>query len=326
MRRNIVAGLFLIMIVSLYAIPIYKVDAPPICYGYTCGLISTLATDIRFSYSTVNASIIPDYTDGENLTHSIEITSSHNITNIADHEVSFLTSYVRSSWTPHDSYSSVLKNITIEGNSSLYNSSITNNLSTPEDLPEGIRSRYSSEFFSSFVDSQIDVVNLTVAAHAEIVLSVQTILIVKCLGQYFDIRYGLDMQKLSSDSTQLDGGFDVSNASLLLKTVFLNSQSRSVNPVGDSLIATWSISDWDWDSEAPYPGLQIDEDVFSEYIGVQLCQSEYLIPTIDHGLPGSGVVLFFVIPLVSIVILLVWWRWATSNKLQSTNNPLIGVL
>jgi hypothetical protein len=307
MRRNIVAGLFLIIIVSLYAIPIYKVDAPPTCYGYTCGLISALATDIRFSYSTVNASIIPDYTDGENLTHIIEITSSHNITNIADHEVSFLTSYVRSSWTPHDSYSSILKNITIEGNPSLYKSSITNNLSTPEDLPEGIGSRYPSGFFSSFVDSQIDVVNLTVAAHAEIVLSVHTILIVKCLGHYFDIRYGLDMQKLRSDSTQLDGGFDVSNTSLLLKTVFLNSQSRSVNPVGDSLIATWSISDWDWDSEAPYPGLQIDEDVFSEYIGVQLCQSEYLIPTIGHWLPGAGIQLFFAIPVITLLALLVVW-------------------
>ena len=75
-----------------------------------------------------------------------------------------------------------------------------------------------------------------------------------------------------------------------------------------------------------YPGLQIDYDAFSRYLGVLLWQSVYSPPTIDHGLPGSGVVLFFVIPLVSIVILVVWWRWATSNKQQSTNNPLIGVL
>jgi hypothetical protein len=81
----------------------------------------------------------------------------------------------------------------------------------------------------------------------------------------------------------------------------------SVNPVGDSLIATWSISDCDWDSEAPYPGLQIDEDVFSEYIGVQLNQSEYLIPTIGHGFPGAGIQLFFAIPVITLLALLVVW-------------------
>ncbi|MBY8998560.1 MAG: hypothetical protein KGD60_12590 [Candidatus Thorarchaeota archaeon] len=308
MRYNIVVGLFLILIVSIHAVSIHQATAPPVSYGYTCGLVSALDTDIHVSYATVNAAIIPDSADGENLTHSIEVSSSYNITNTADHGVSFLTSYVRSSWTPQNTYSSVPKNVTIECNSSLYNASIVYNISTKAELPEGIGSRYPSDLFSSFIDPRIDVINITMAAHAELVLLVQTSLFVNCYGNYFDFRFGLDMEKLRSDSTQLDGRFDVSNTSLLVKTDFLNSNSRSVNQVGDSLVATWSISDWNWDSETPYPGLQIDYDVFSDYIGVQLWQSEYFPPTIGHGLPGRwDLVLFLAIPVITVFILLAVW-------------------
>jgi len=307
MRKYLTTGLFLILIVSLHAVSTRQAAAPPLSYGYTCGLVSALDTDIRVSDATVNAAIIPNTADGENLTHSIEINSSYNITNTADYGVSFLTSYVRSSWTPHNTYSSVLKNVTIEGNLSLYNATIVYNVSTQAELPEEIASRYQTGFFSSFIDPQIDVMNLTMAAHAKIVLLVQTTLFVNCYGNYFDFRYGLDMQQLRADSTQLDGRLDVSNTSLLVKTDFLNSHSRSVNQVGDSLVATWSMSAWDWDIETPYPGLQMDYDVFSEYIGVQLWQSEYLLPTINNRLLGSGVQLIIVIPVITLVLLLAVW-------------------
>lgn len=323
MRRILAIGLFLILIVSLHVVSVHKAAAPPLFYGYTCGLISALDTDIRLSHATVNAVIIPDYTDEENLTHSIEASSSYNITNTADHDVSFLTSYVRSSWTPSDTYSIIPKNITIEGNSSMYNASIVYNISAQAELPERIGSRYPSGLFSSFIDPRIDVVNLTMAAHAELVLSVQIILLVQCYGDCFDFRYGLDMQKLRADSTQLDGRWDVSNTSLLVKTDFLNGHSRSVNQVGDSLVATWSISDWDWDSEVPYPGLQIDEDVFSEYIGVQLWQSEYFPPRLDFRNP----LMFFVIAVPTLFILLVALsRYGKSHIQQSRKSYLLGAL
>ena len=300
MRKNLVAGLFLILIVSLHAVSIPQAAAPPFSYGYTCGLISALDTDIRISHATVNAAIIPDNADGENLTLSIEVFSSYNLTNTADHEVSFLTSYVRISMTPNIAFTSIQKNVSIEGNSFLYNASIVYNISTQTDIPEGIGSRYTSGFFSSFMDPRIDVVNLTMAAHAELVLAVRTIFVVKCIGDCFDFRYGLDMEKLEADSTQLDGRLDVSNTSLLIRTDFLNSHSRSVNQVGDSLVARWSISDWDWGGESTYPGFQIDYDVFSDFIGVQLWQSEYSPPGPDFGdLP-----LFLMITVIALFILL----------------------
>ncbi|MGD9396815.1 MAG: hypothetical protein PVJ05_10340 [Candidatus Thorarchaeota archaeon] len=278
MKRNLAAGLFLIIIISLYTTQIHQVAAPPCPHGYTCGLVSALDTDVHISYEIVDATIIPDMADGENLTHSIEVSSSYNITNTADHDVNFLTSYVRSSWAPHITYLSNPMNVTIEGNSSHYNASIMYNISTQAELPEGIGSRYSSRFFESFIDPQIDVMNLTMAAHTNLVLSVETAILVRCCGDFFDFRYGLDMQKLKTDCTHLDGRLDVANTSLLVRTEFLNSHSRSVNRVGRSLIATWSISDWDWDSESPYPGMQFEDDVFGDYIGVQLWQSEYFPP------------------------------------------------
>ena len=82
-------------------------------------------------------------------------------------------------------------NMSILGNSALYNASIMYNISTRGELPEGLRYRFPSGFFSSFFNIQIDVVNITMVAHAEVVLSVSTIFEGGCYGNYFDVRYGL---------------------------------------------------------------------------------------------------------------------------------------
>ena len=303
MRRDFAVGLLLIIIVSLYTTQIHEVAAPPFSYGYICGLVSALDTEVHISHEVVNATIIPDMTDGENLTYGIEVSSSYNITNTADHDINFLTSYVRSSWGPHITYESNPMNVTIEGNSTPYNATIAYNISTRVELPEGLDSRYPSGFFTSFIDPHIDVVNITMAAHTGLVLLVETAFLVGCFADYYDFRYGLDIQKLKTDSTHLDGRLNVSNTSLLVRTNFLNSQPCSVNRVGDSLVATWSISDWNWDSESPYPGMQFEEDVFGEYIGVQLWQSEYFPP--GPGLDFRNPMLIFMIAIPTLFILLV---------------------
>ena len=288
-------GMILLLLLCLYSASIHPVAAPPCGYGYTCGLVSVLESDIQVSSGIVNATIIPEKIDEANLTHSIEVSSRYNLTNTADHEVNFLTSYVRESWAPHIVYASIPSNITIEGNSSLYNASIVYNISNDTQLPDELSSRFTTEFFSSFIDYQLDIVNLTFAAHANLVLSLQTMFTVKCYGDYFDFRYGLDTQKLTLDSTQLDGWFSVSNTSLLFRTVSLNGNSLSVNQLDESLFATWSISDWDWCGEITYPGLQLDFDVFDDYIGVQLWQSEYLPPHIDARGPALILVISIVV-------------------------------
>lgn len=310
MRRNHATVLFLILIVSLPAVSIPQAAAPPLGYGYTCGLISALGTDISISHATVNVAIIPDSADGENLTHHIEVLSRYNLTNMADNEVGFLTSYVRTLMIPDIAFTNLQKNISIEGNSFLYNATIDYNISTQTGLPAGIGSRYPSGIFSSYMNPRIDVVNLTVAAHAELVLVVRTIFVVKCIGNFFDFRYGLDMSKLETDSTQLDGRFDVSNTSLLVRTEFLNSHSRSVNQVVDSLVARWSISDWDWGGESTYPGFQMDDDVFNDYFGVQLWQSEYLPPTQEfRDLPWSLLIVLIIITIATLILLAARSRW-----------------
>jgi len=180
-------------------------------------------------------------------------------------------------------------------------------------LPEDISSKYPSGFFSSFNDPQIDLINLTLAPHVELVLSVQTTLFIDCWGHFFDLRYGLDLQQLGADSTHLDGQFYVLNTSLLVETDFLNNNYRSVNQVGDSLVAIWSIPDWDWSGETTYPGQQLDDDVFSDYIGVQLWQSEYLPPTPYDGLTDPVVLIaFFAITAIILFTLVV--AWSRRNK------------
>jgi hypothetical protein len=303
MKRNLTVLISLIIIVSLYAMPIQKVGAPPMSYGYTCGLVSALNADARISHEVANVTIMPELVDGENLTHSIKITSSYNITNTADHEINFLTSYVHSSWAPHIDYVSNPLNVTIEGNSSHYTATITYNLTVRTELPLEISSRYPSGFFTSFTDPQIDVVNLTMTSHTNLVLSFETVFLVGCFGNYYDFRYGLDMQKLKTDSTHLDGRLDVTNTSLLVRTDFLNSHSRSVTQVGVSSVAAWSISDWDWESESPYPGMQFEEDVFTEYIGVQLWQSEYSLP--GYNLPFEVQLLFLTLTIATLFTILV---------------------
>jgi hypothetical protein len=302
-KRNLTILISLIIIFSLYVMPIQKVGAPPLSYGYTCGLVSALNADARISHEVVNVTLMPDLVDGENLTHSITIKSSYNITNTADHEINFLTSYVRSSWAPHIDYVSNPINVTIEGNSSQYTATIMYNLTVRTELPLEISSRYPSGFFTSFFDPQIDVVNLTMTSHANLVLSFETAFLVGCFGNYYDFRYGLDMPKLKTDSTHLDGRLDVTNTALLVRTDFLNSQSRSVTQMGVSSVATWSISDWDWDSESPYPGMQFEEDVFSEYIGVQLWQSEYFLP--GHYRPFEVQLLFLTLTIATSFTILV---------------------
>ena len=303
MKRDLAVGLFLIIIVSLCTTQIHKVAAPPAFNEYICGLVSALNTDVHISQAVVNATIVPNMADGENLTHNIEVSSSYNITNTANYSINFVTSYVRSSYAPHITYLSNPMNVTIEGNSSRYNATIMYNITTRSELPEGISSRYPSGFFESFIDPQIDMMNLTMTAHTNLVISVETSFLVRCFGDCFDFRYGLDMQKLEADRTHLDGRLDVANTSLLFRTDFLNSHSRTINRVGDSLVATWSISDWAWDSETPYPGMQFEDDVFSDYIGVQLWQSEYYPPGFRSVFADSPVL--FVMAITILFILLV---------------------
>lgn len=303
MRRDLAIGLFLIIIVSLYATQIHEVVAPPYFNGYRCGLVSALNTDVHISQAVVNATVVPIMADGENLTHCIEVACSYNITNTANHDINFVTSFVRSSYAPHIAYLSNPMNVTIEGNSSRYNATIMYNITARSELPEAIGSRYLSGFFESFTDSQIDVVNFTMRAHTNLVLSVETSFLVRCFGDCFDFRYGLDMQELETDCTHLDGRLVVSNTSLLVRTDFLNSHSRILNQVDGSSVATWSISDWDWDSESPYPGLQFEDYVFSDYIGVQLWQSEYYPPGYRSVFGDSPV--FFVMAITILFILLV---------------------
>ena len=303
MRRDLVAAIVLTIIVSLHVLSILEVAAPPLSYGYTCGLVSAVNADVQISHGVVNVTITPELVDGENLTHSIKISSRYNITNTADHGINFLTSYVRSSWAPHITYLSVPMNVTIEGNSSHYNATVEYNISTRAALPVAISSRYPSGFFTSFFDPQIDVVNLTMTSHANLVLSLETEFLVGCFGNYYDFRYGLDMQKMKTDSAHLDGRLYVTNTSLLIRTDFLNSRSRNVVHVGTSSVATWSISDWEWGGETLYPGMQFEEDVFTDYIGVQLWQSEYHPP--GYELDFRSQILIILIGIPTLIIILV---------------------
>lgn len=296
--RKYHATVFLLLIVSLNAVCTPETVAPPVPFGYTCGLLSEYQnTDVRVSNVSLNVEIIVD-SDGENLTYRTEISSSYNLTNTADAKVRFLTAYVRSPWIPLIEYQSIPDNMSILGDSALYNASIMYNISTRGELPEELRYRFPSSYFSSFFNIQIDVLNITMAAHTEVVLSVSTIFEGGCYGNYFDVRYGLDMQQLSADSTKLDGTLNVSNTSLLIRTALLNGHSSTVTQVGDSLVARWSISDWDWSGEITYPGMQFDDDVFSDYIGVLLVQSEYHPPTFEWGGPP----VFFGITVIAIVV------------------------
>jgi hypothetical protein len=306
LRKSQAAVLLLLLIVSLNAVYMPDAYAPPVPYGYTCGLISEYqSTDVRVSNVSLNVAIIVD-SDGEDLTYKTEISSSYKLTNTADHEASFLTSYVRSPWIPFIEYQSIPDNVSILGEFALYNASVVYNISTRGELPEDLRYRFPSGFFSSFFNLQIAVVNITMAAQADVVLSVSTV--IEGPGGNFDFRYGLDMNQLAADSTQLDGIVDVSNTPLLIRTTFLNSHSRSVIQGDDSLVARWSISDWDWSGETTYPGLQFDDDVFSDYIGVQLVQSEYRPPGPDW-VNMTPLIMVGIIPLV--ILLAVWARWAT---------------
>ncbi len=311
MKKHHAAGLFFILLAGFYSTSIHQAVAPPLSYGYTCGLISTSNTNVRFSDAFVNVSIIPDIDELDNLTHSIKMSSQYNLTNSADYEVCFLTSFVRTPWTPQDTYSSIPKNVTIEGESSMYNASIVYNITDQSELPEDLSSKYPSGFFSSFNDPQIDLINLTLAPHAELVLLVQISLFVDCWGHFFDFRYGLDLPQLGDDYTHLDGKLYVLNTSLLVKTDFLNNNYRSVSQESDTLVATWSIPDWDWGGGTTYPGQQLDDDVFNEYIGVQLWQSEYMPPTPYDGLTDPVVLIaFFAITAIILFTMLVAWsRW-----------------
>jgi hypothetical protein len=282
---------------SLHAVYTPEAAAPPVGTDFACGLISEYQnTDVRIPYASLNAAIDIN-SDGENLTYVFDIVSSYNLTNTANHDISFGTSYVRNPWDPFTAYESIPGNFTIAGNSSMYNASITYNISTRAELPEALRSIYLASFFSRMLNPGIDVVNITMAAYAEVTLAFRTILEVECMGNFFDFRFGLDIQKLESDSTHLDATLWITNPSLLYRTDLINSHSRSVAQTGDSLVARWSISDWAWGGESPYPGMQIDDDVFKDYIGVQLWQSEYRLPG-----PQWGELPLFLIPIAIVIV------------------------
>jgi hypothetical protein len=307
LRKNHAAVIFLLLIVSLHAVYTPEAAAPPFGTGYTCGLISDYrSTNVRISHASLNATVIIE-SDGENLTYRFEIVSSYSLTNTADHDVSFVTSYVRGPWDPFTAYEDTPDNLTIAGNSSMYSASVTYNISTRAELPEVLQSIYLTSFFSASYFPSIDVVNITMAASAELTLTFRTILEERCIGNFFDFRFGLDIQKLESDSTQLDATLKITNPSLLFRTDLLNSHSRSVTQTGDSLVVTWFLSDWDWGGESTYPGMQISGDVFGDYLGVQLWQSEYRPP----GPEWVDMAPLIIAALISLVTLLaVWARWA----------------
>jgi hypothetical protein len=149
------------------------------------------------------------------------------------------------------------------------------NITSRDGLPIEIQSRYPTDFFL-YQDVRIEVVNLTLTDRGSLVLTTRTIFETPCYWNFLDFRFGLDMDRLAADATQLDARIEVSNASLLISADFLTSHSVSVDQEGVTRVARWSISDWDW--ESTYPGMQLSHDVFNEYIGVQLWQSEYYPP------------------------------------------------
>ncbi len=171
------------------------------------------------------------------------------------------------------------------------------NITSGAELPEALQSIYTTRFFSDLYSPSIDAVNITMAAYAEVTLTFRTIFEERYEGDYFDFGFGLDIQKLESDSTQLDAALEIANTSLLARIDLLNSHSRSVTQEGDSLVATWSISDWEWGGESTYSGIQTTGDVFGDYLGVQLWQWEYMPPTFVLG----GQSLFLVITVIAIV-------------------------
>lgn len=308
LRKNHAAVISLLLIVSLHAVCTPEAAAPPCGTGYTCGLISEYrSTNVRISHASLNATIIID-SDGEDLTYRFEIVSSYNLANTADHNVSFITSYARSPWAPLTAYESIPDNLSIAGNSNLYNASVMYNIATGAELPEVLQSIYTTRFFSELYFPSIDAVNITMAAHAEVTLNFRTIFEEKCSADYFDFRFGLDIQKLESDSTQLDAAFEIVNTSLLARTDLLNSHSRNTTQSGDSLVATWALSDWEWGGAATYPGMQISGDVFGDYLGVQLWQWEYMPPP-SQWVDMTPLIMAAVISLI--FLLAIWWRGAS---------------
>lgn len=314
LRKIRAVVLFLFLLISIHAVCTPEAAAPPFGCGYTCGLISEyLSAEVRILHASLNATIDID-SDSENPTYRIEVHSIYNLTNTADQEVHFVTSYVRSPWSPDPEFENIPGNLTILGDSALYNASITYNIKTGTELPGILQSIYPSSFFSSFFDPKIDVVNITLAAHTGVVLSIRTILEEQCHGDFFDFRFGLDIRNLETDSTQLDGTIEVSNTSILARTDLLNSHSRSVTHVDDTLVVRWVISDWSRDSTSTYPGMQIDDsDVFSDYIGIQLWQSLYSPPRPQW----ADMTPFLVAAVIALVILLAgWFRWAGSHAVE----------
>jgi hypothetical protein len=63
------------------------------------------------------------------------------------------------------------------------------------------------------------------------------------------------------------------------------------------------MNDWDWAREREYPGIQFDDDVFNEYIGVQLVQSEYSPP--GYNLSLEAQLLFLTLTLAASFTILV---------------------
>ncbi|MFW9768387.1 MAG: hypothetical protein ACFFF9_09025 [Candidatus Thorarchaeota archaeon] len=300
MKRNQVAYATLLLLVCLNASVVHKTSAPPLSSVYTFGLVSSINTDVWLSHATVNISNTPDLIGGENLTHDIETSSFYNISNTADYDVYFPVSFVWNDWTPYEISSNLETNVSIEGNHSNYNASIVYNITSREDLPVEISYRFPADFFLSYSNPRIDLINITLAPHAELVLRIESKFVTECWGNYLDLRYGLDMQKLEFDSTQLISRLSVSNTSLFVKTDLLNNHGRSVTQEGDSLVVMWAISDWEWGGEATYPGMQFNDDVFTDYLGVQLWQSEYNLPIHDAIPDFGGIPLFF--PLVILIL------------------------
>ncbi|MFX1484218.1 MAG: hypothetical protein ACFFCP_13645 [Promethearchaeota archaeon] len=302
MKRNLAVHVVFLLIVFLGVVPVPKVSSPPLSSVFVCGLVLPSNADARLSHATINTSIIPDLSNGENLTYHIVISSCYNITNSADHDVYFPVSFVWNDWSPLELSSSLETNVTMEGVPSNYTASVFYNITSREELPVEISTRFPADFFLSYSNPCIDLINITLAAHTKIVLKMESSLSANCLGNYFDFRYGLDMPKLEADSTQLLCSLSLSNTSLLVKTDLLNSHNRSVNQVSDSLEVMWSLSDWDWGGEITYPGQELSNDVFSDYLGIQLWQSEYYPPTLNDGAIEPDILVLVVISVPVIVL------------------------
>ncbi len=119
LRKNHAAVIFLLLIVSLHAVCTPEAAAPPFGTGYTCGLISEYRdTEISVSHASLYATIDIN-SAGEKLTYRFDIVSSYNLTNTADHAVSFVTSYARSPWASLAAYENTPDNLSISGNSNL---------------------------------------------------------------------------------------------------------------------------------------------------------------------------------------------------------------